>query len=76
VPSAANDAVFRDVRHTARSYHRRLDRGATQRPPAARPWLMGIAKLPEDVVNGYKWELYNHCRGTTRRAMISAAQDA
>ena len=26
-------------------------------PPAA-PWLMGLAKMP-DVVNGYKWELYN-----------------
>ncbi len=23
------------------------------------PWLLGTAKLPEDVVNGYKWELYN-----------------
>jgi arylsulfatase len=27
--------------------------------PPAPPWLMGTAKLPEDVVNGYKWELYN-----------------
>jgi arylsulfatase A-like enzyme len=26
-------------------------------PPAA-PWLMGLEKLP-DVVNGYKWELYD-----------------
>jgi len=26
--------------------------------PPAPPWLMGTAKLPE-VVNGYKWELYN-----------------
>jgi arylsulfatase A-like enzyme len=26
--------------------------------PPAPPWLMGLAKLPE-VVNGYKWELYN-----------------
>ena len=26
-------------------------------PPAA-PWLMGTTKLPE-VMNGYKWELYN-----------------
>ena len=31
---------------------------AATTPPAA-PWLMGTAKLPEDVVNGYKWELYN-----------------
>src|SRR5262245_38535570 len=27
--------------------------------PPAPPWLMGTAKLPEDVVNGYQWELYN-----------------
>ncbi|HKF22328.1 MAG TPA: arylsulfatase [Candidatus Angelobacter sp.] len=26
--------------------------------PPAGPWLMGLGKLP-DVVNGYKWELYN-----------------
>ena len=30
-------------------------------PPAA-PWLMGLTKMP-DVVNGYKWELYNIARG-------------
>ncbi len=27
-------------------------------PPPAPPWLMGAAKMPE-VVNGYRWELYN-----------------
>jgi arylsulfatase len=27
-------------------------------PPPVAPWLMGTAKMP-DVVNGYKWELYN-----------------
>jgi arylsulfatase A-like enzyme len=27
--------------------------------PPAPPWLLGTAKLPQDVVNGYKWELYN-----------------
>jgi hypothetical protein len=27
--------------------------------PPAPPWLMRTAKLPEDVVNGYKRELYN-----------------
>jgi arylsulfatase len=27
--------------------------------PPAPPWLLGTAKLPEDVINGYKWELYN-----------------
>ena len=30
---------------------------AATTPPAG-PWLMGMAKMP-DVVNGYKWELYN-----------------
>jgi arylsulfatase len=27
--------------------------------PPAPPWLLGAAKLPTDLVNGYKWELYN-----------------
>jgi len=27
--------------------------------PPAPPWLLGTAKMPEDVVNGYNWELYN-----------------
>jgi arylsulfatase A-like enzyme len=27
--------------------------------PPAPPWLLGMAKLPQDVINGYKWELYN-----------------
>ncbi|HEV2971620.1 MAG TPA: sulfatase-like hydrolase/transferase [Pirellulales bacterium] len=27
--------------------------------PPVPPWLLGTAKLPDDVVNGYKWELYN-----------------
>jgi arylsulfatase A-like enzyme len=26
--------------------------------PPAPPWLMGLTKMP-DVINGYKWELYN-----------------
>ena len=26
--------------------------------PPSPPWLMGLAKMP-DVLNGYKWELYN-----------------
>jgi len=26
--------------------------------PPAPPWLMGTTKMP-DVINGYKWELYN-----------------
>lgn len=28
-------------------------------PPPDPVWLMGRAKLPSDVMNGYKWELYN-----------------
>jgi len=31
---------------------------ASTTPPTP-PWLLGTTKLPEDVVNGYKWELYN-----------------
>ena len=31
---------------------------ATTTPPVA-PWLLGTVELPKDVVNGYKWELYN-----------------
>jgi hypothetical protein len=27
--------------------------------PPAPPWELGLGKLPTDVVNGYKWELYN-----------------
>jgi arylsulfatase len=27
--------------------------------PPAPPWLLGTAKLPTDIINGYKWELYN-----------------
>ena len=26
--------------------------------PPEPPWLMGTVKMP-DVINGYKWELYN-----------------
>ncbi len=31
---------------------------ASTTPPAA-PWAMGLAKLPDDVINGYQWELYD-----------------
>jgi arylsulfatase len=27
--------------------------------PPAGPWMMGLAKMPEDVFGGYKWELYH-----------------
>ena len=43
-------------------------------PPPQPPWLMGTAKMP-DVLNGYKWELYNIAddllaRTTTSRPRI------
>ena len=51
----AQDAVFRDVRQP-----RHLPRRLVRQHDAAgcRRGCMGTAKLP-DVVNGYKWELYN-----------------
>jgi arylsulfatase A-like enzyme len=42
----ANRAVYHDGWYAATT-------------PPAPPWLLGTVKLPEDVVNGYKWELYN-----------------
>jgi arylsulfatase len=27
--------------------------------PPAPPWLLGTTKMPEDVINGYQWELYH-----------------
>jgi arylsulfatase len=37
-------------------YH---DGWITATTPPVPPWLLGTVKLPDDVVNGYKWELYN-----------------
>ena len=45
---------------------------ASTTPPAA-PWLMGSAKLP-DVVDGYKWELYDLTKDFSQ-ANDLAAQD-
>ena len=53
-PSSAHNAVFRDVRQP-RHLPRRLVR---LHHAAGAPWLMGTGQMPE-VVNGYKWELYN-----------------
>jgi arylsulfatase len=39
-------------------------------PPAA-PWLMGTTKLPE-VMNGYKWELYNIANDFSENNDLSA----
>ena len=54
-PSTRNDAVFRDVRQPRHLSRRLVSPARRRRQP---PWLMGTAKMP-DVVNGYKWELYN-----------------
>ncbi|MBR0823855.1 arylsulfatase [Bradyrhizobium liaoningense] len=55
VPSARTTQYFEMFANRA-IYHNGWI--ATTTPPAP-PWLMGTAKLPADVVNGYKWELYN-----------------
>jgi arylsulfatase A-like enzyme len=55
VPSARTTQYFEMFANRA-IYHDGWIAATT--PPAA-PWLMGTAKLPQDVINGYKWELYN-----------------
>ncbi|WP_375781189.1 arylsulfatase [Bradyrhizobium sp. ma5] len=55
VPSARTTQYFEMFANRA-IYH---DSWIAATTPPAPPWLMGTAKLPEDVVNGYKWELYN-----------------
>ncbi|MGO4175794.1 arylsulfatase [Bosea sp. TAF32] len=55
VPSARTTQYFEMFANRA-IYHDGWIAATT--PPAA-PWLLGTAKLPEDVVNGYSWELYN-----------------
>jgi arylsulfatase len=54
-PSARNTQYFEMFANRA-IYH---DGWMASTTPPAAPWLMGTVKLPEDVVNGYKWELYN-----------------
>jgi arylsulfatase len=41
--------------------------------PPAPPWLMGQAKMP-DVLNGYKWELYNLEEDYSQANDLAAAQ--
>ena len=55
VPSARKTQYFEMFANRA-IYH---DGWVAATTPPAAPWLMGTAKLPTDVVNGYKWELYN-----------------
>jgi arylsulfatase len=44
---------------------------ASTTPPAP-PWEMGTAKLPEDIMNGYKWELYNLTEDPTQYDDLAA----
>ena len=53
-PSARTTQYFEMVGNRA-IYHEGWYAATTPPEP---PWLMGLAKMP-DVVNGYKWELYN-----------------
>ncbi|WP_456634500.1 arylsulfatase [Bradyrhizobium sp. USDA 10063] len=39
--------------------------------PPAGPWLMGLTKLP-DVVNGYRWELYNLAEDYSQASNLAA----
>jgi arylsulfatase len=55
VPSARHTQYFEMWGNRA-IYH---DGWIAATTPPAPPWLMGTAKLPTDLVNGYKWELYN-----------------
>jgi arylsulfatase A-like enzyme len=54
VPSARTTQYFEMFGNRA-IYH---DGWIAATTPPAPPWLMGLAKMP-NVVNGYKWELYN-----------------
>ena len=45
---------------------------ASTTPPAA-PWLMGLGTLP-DVVDGYKWELYNLSKDFSQFNDLAAAE--
>ncbi|MBR0827049.1 arylsulfatase [Bradyrhizobium manausense] len=55
VPSARTTQYFEMWGNRA-IYH---DGWIAATTPPAPPWLLGTAKMPTDVVNGYKWELYN-----------------
>jgi arylsulfatase len=54
-PSARSTQYFEMFANRA-IYH---DGWLAATTPPAPPWLLGTAKLPTDIVNGYKWELYN-----------------
>ena len=54
-PSTRTTQYFEMFGNRAHLSRRLVSPAPRRRPP---PWLMGMAKMP-DVVNGYKWELYN-----------------
>jgi arylsulfatase len=40
--------------------------------PPAPPWLLGKAKMPDDVMNGYTWELFNLKDDPTQNVNLAA----
>jgi arylsulfatase len=59
-PAKANAPSKRDTQYFEIGGNRAIyhDGWIAATTPPAPPWMMGTAKMP-DVVNGYKWELYN-----------------
>jgi len=41
-------------------------------PPFAAPWLLGLTKQPDDVMNGYHWELYDLAKDATQMVDLAA----
>ena len=70
VPSARMTQYFEMFANRA-IYHNGWIAATT---PPAPPWLLGTAKLPEDVVNGYKWELYNIAEDFSENNDLAAKQ--
>jgi len=70
VPSARMTQYFEMFANRA-IYH---DGWIAATTPPAPPWLLGTAKLPDDVVNGYKWELYNIAEDFSEKNDLAAKQ--
>jgi arylsulfatase len=70
VPSARMTQYFEMFANRA-IYH---DGWIAATTPPAPPWLLGTAKLPDDVVNGYKWELYNIAEDFSENNDLAAKQ--
>jgi arylsulfatase A-like enzyme len=41
-------------------------------PPIGAPWILTLEKLPEDVMNGFKWELYDTNKDWTQAHNLAA----